>query len=590
MKIIPRFFLTNKVFAFSIAFSVLFILLLFSSVQNLVILTLNRIFNTEILWNSVWKHRFIEHSIKSIFVILSVGAVLQFFKFDKTQKIDMEHRVVASDINKLFPNSALFFFYFVVCAFFILSICSTCSFLYPFHTWDDSNCFFTVGKSVWFGKVMYRDLFEQKGPLLYFIHSVAYLISHRSFAGVFCFEIIAAAIFMFFCWKTLSLFSDEKIGLLVPFIAVIAYSSTGFVLGDSAEEFCLPFFMCSLYVSIRHIKKNSLFTRCELVATGIFAGCVLWIKFSLLGFYIGWCIVPIYLYVQKKLWKKIISSFALVMGGIFIATVPYILYFGANHAIMDWLEVYIYDNIFLYTSGEKGSPLQAVVKGLFRFYWRNYFYFFASILSSVVLFKVARDNGKAIGAHIVTIFATTSLFIYGGGRAYEYYGFDLCLFFIFSLLPLYEFINQNFFCKESLARKRTFVLTGFAFLCISFVSAFLITKNKEVLKIKRDDLPQFKFDKIISQYENPTLLNYGTLDCGFYTVSGIIPVNRFFIKIHLPVKEMDYEQNKIISEGIVDFVVSKTPLKAEKYTLVSAAQSNIRNHSYDFYLYKRLGL
>lgn len=571
----------NKIFFLSIFISLFFALLLFPPVQNLCLFAINKFLHKTIVLDSVWKNRFIEHSIKCIGILLSCGAVLQFFKPLSAYSKKKEQKTKRK-------SDALFFAYFLFCSFLILSVCSTCSFLYPFHTWDDSNCFFTVGKSVWFGKVIYKDLFEQKGPLLYFIHSLAYLISHRTFTGVFVFELIAAAFFMFFCWKSIALFSDTRCGILVPFIASIAYSSTSFVLGDSAEEFCLPFFMYSLYVSTKHLKEESDFKNSEFFVTGILAGCVLWIKFSLLGFYIGWCIVPIFTYARQKRWKEIIIAFVLVFAGVLLATLPYLIYFGLNRSIKDWLEVYIYDNIFLYTSDEKGNFLVATLKGLFRFYWRNYFYFFASVLSFISIIKLCRQNNKTIIAHFITTYIFMSLFIYGGGQWYEYYRFDLILISIFAVLPLYDLlikITRHIVLKKA---KVSAVFLSAVFTSLSFLCAFAITGNKEIMKLKKDDLPQYKFDKIISEYKNPTLLNYGTLDCGFYTVSGIVPSNRFFIKIHVPLKEMDDEQNRIIKNGTVDFVVSKTPINSSKYDLISTAESNIKNHHYTFYLYKNV--
>ena len=42
-------------------------------------------------------------------------------------------------------------------AFCIIAVMSTCSFLYPTNTWGDAQCFYTVGKSIAHGKVLYRD-------------------------------------------------------------------------------------------------------------------------------------------------------------------------------------------------------------------------------------------------------------------------------------------------------------------------------------------------------------------------------------------------------------------------------------------------
>ena len=82
-------------------------------------------------------------------------------------------------------------------SFATLAVCTRSSFLYPLNDWVDSNCYFTVGKSMFNGKVVYRDIYEQKGVLLYFIHGIAYLISNTTFFGVFIFEVIFFAAFLY---------------------------------------------------------------------------------------------------------------------------------------------------------------------------------------------------------------------------------------------------------------------------------------------------------------------------------------------------------------------------------------------------------
>ena len=47
--------------------------------------------------------------------------------------------------------------------------------------------------------------------------------------------------------------------------------------------------------------------------------------------------------------KAIITDGLTFLGGMLIATVPFIIYFGFHGAIWDWLGGYIYNNVFLYT-------------------------------------------------------------------------------------------------------------------------------------------------------------------------------------------------------------------------------------------------
>ena len=90
-----------------------------------------------------------------------------------------------------------------------LGICSKNSPLYLINDWFDANAFFTVGKSMMKGIVPYKSLFEQKGPLLYFIYGIGSLISYDSFVGVFIFEVIFFSVFLFYVYKTSKIFVKE---------------------------------------------------------------------------------------------------------------------------------------------------------------------------------------------------------------------------------------------------------------------------------------------------------------------------------------------------------------------------------------------
>ena len=73
----------------------------------------------------------------------------------------------------------------------MLLFTSQCSPLYPINVWGDANCLLTVGRVMKRGGVLYRDIYEQKGPLLYLIHAAAACLSDTSFSGVYLMEIPA---------------------------------------------------------------------------------------------------------------------------------------------------------------------------------------------------------------------------------------------------------------------------------------------------------------------------------------------------------------------------------------------------------------
>ena len=75
----------------------------------------------------------------------------------------------------------------------LLLLCSQCSPLYPINVWCDANCLLTVGRVMKAGGVVYRDIYEQKGPTLYLLHMIAACMSDSSFLGVYVLEALSFA-------------------------------------------------------------------------------------------------------------------------------------------------------------------------------------------------------------------------------------------------------------------------------------------------------------------------------------------------------------------------------------------------------------
>lgn len=202
--------------------------------------------------------------------------------------------------------------YCIVNAILFLTICSKNSYLYPFNNWDDPNSFFTMGKGMANGCIIYKDLFEQKGPLLYVMHAIAYIISNRTFIGIFLFEVLSFTVFLYFVAKIMSLYVRKVHALWgIPLISFVILSSYVFIAGDSAEEFCLPFLAISLYYLIDYYKNdypNPMSTK-KVIINGIIAGCVLWIKYNLLGFWLGFAgFLCIGLLLNKKVKEAFLTG------------------------------------------------------------------------------------------------------------------------------------------------------------------------------------------------------------------------------------------------------------------------------------------
>lgn len=112
-------------------------------------------------------------------------------------------------------ESLCIFLYFIVAAVTVLLLATRSSFLYPCNNWDDANSYFSVGKAIFNGKLPYREVFDQKGILLYFLYGLCYLISHTTFAGVFVMECILAFFDLVGIYRILLLYMGRNTALVL---------------------------------------------------------------------------------------------------------------------------------------------------------------------------------------------------------------------------------------------------------------------------------------------------------------------------------------------------------------------------------------
>lgn len=463
--------------------------------------------------------------------------------------------------------------FIAIIAIIVITLFSKSSFLYPLNDWVDSNCFMTVGKSILHGKVPYLDLYEQKGPLLYFIHAFAAMISSTTFIGVYFIEVIACYFFLYYSYRILIMYTDKNIIFLLPVLSLLVYSSTNFCHGDSAEELCLPLLSYALYIGIKFLKKRTVPPAYESLMIGITSSCVLWIKYSMLGFYIGWIIIPAVVLIKNKQLKELLKMILFIILGVIIVSIPIIIYFLYNDALIEMFKVYFYNNIFLYNSDQSIpviSTLYNVFKAVTSWISNNSLISFLIIIGVIIIKK-----DHLIFKFILVLIIFTALFIFRNSLSYTYYSFILSIFTLFGLIPLYRFINKNNVMKILLLYLITIVIS-----INQSSNTYLIFENKE-------NLPQYKFKEIICKEDNPTLLNYGFLDGGFYTVCDIVPTCKYFCKLNIQLDEMYEGQNQCLEKGLVDFVVTRNEeIKYEHYELVSTSSYYFEGQIFYYYLYQ----
>ena len=117
----------------------------------------------------------------------------------------------------------------------------------------------------------------------------------------------------------------------------------------------------------------------------------------------------------------------------------------------------------------------------------------------------------------------------------------------------------------------------------------------------KNDLFQYQFAQTIQQYDNPTLVNMGFLDCGVFTMSNLLPSTYFFEKQNFSYQRFKENLDAFqtyIKEKRTLFIVyytkikldelqKKEPLLFQNYELIEWKEQKFQNKIYVGYLFLR---
>lgn len=480
-------------------------------------------------------------------------------------------------------------------SFLFMGLCSKSSPLYPMNDWMDANCFFTVGKSMIHGLVPYRDLNEQKGPVLYAIYALAALISEHSFVGAYILDAISFGFFLFFSGLCVRLYLGKS-GVVYPILILLAgllCSVEASAHGGSAEQLFLSVLLGSLYLIDRALCENRLLKLWEAFVIGICAGLCLYTKFTFLGFYFGLALFVLVWYCrfekQPRALPGIIGCF---LGGIVAVSVPVFLYFLIHGAVGDFLQVYFYNNLFLYPNQER-NKLYFYAACLYTSIRRNFRTGVLLIAAGIWLVVTVKKNYR-----LLTVFGLSALFltvaVFWGGLYNIYYPMIFMVYCVYGLIGIV--LLGKAVCRKSSLRlpRGTGAAANLLLIVLLLAYAYKTSSNTYLLGTPKEDMPQYRFAQQIRKREDPTLLNFGFLDGGFYFAADVLPVNYNFCRLNLVTEEAEQEQRQIIEDAAVDFVVlwdkrlEECPLDASRYALVDNAEMYYEGVVYTYYLYERV--
>jgi|GEM_PF-943196 len=335
----------------------------------------------------------------------------------------------------------------------------------------DSGIFLYFGQRILAGDVPFRDLWDHKPPLIFFIDALGLWFGNSSLWGVWLLEVFSLLIAAFFAFHILG----EKIERNIRFFAVgCLMLNLPLVLegGNLTEEFALPFQLASLYfyLKIRSSKHPLLLS---FLIGAAFANTIL-LKQTMVGVWLTmlWMgLVEIIFFQQRIQWRSVLASVAgfIVVLGIWVA------YFSFHRALWDFWDVAFRYN-FIYSDISMAQRATAL-KGILEFLFQSFNMFFAAVvvwLGTAIYIIHQRKMIDRTLTFCLLNFPIEILLISISGKDYRHY--------FMSLIPGFTifigYCGNWIFCRLKIFQKdrNQLLFSDFLFLLMSLQGILFVIK------------------------------------------------------------------------------------------------------------------
>ena len=218
----------------------------------------------------------------------------------------------------------------------------------------DSAWFFMCGKAWMNGMIPYVDFADSKGPLLWLIYGIGYLLSPQNYIGVFWISCIWYWLIYYYTYKTSYIFlKDKQLSILCTLLMTLAYFNPWFHYETRAEDFCQLFIVLSIYRTC-HLLYTKQESNKDIYITffilGISFGSLLLIKYNIAAMQSICILYSIYYIFKSKI--RIVKPIGSLIVGIATITLPFIFYFIIIGSLNDFINEYFINTYLTLSSPE----------------------------------------------------------------------------------------------------------------------------------------------------------------------------------------------------------------------------------------------
>ncbi len=434
-----------------------------------------------------------------------------------------------------------------------LYFCTESSPFYARNSWDDTSIYYSIGRGITQGYVPYRDMFDHKGPVVFFLYALGHLLTPDRFYGAYLLESFCFSGLLYVTYRICSLYFERGMAQVLAVVSMVfLLDGTFLVYGGSCEEFTMVIYAAILYGYLSYFSGTKEYTGRWMVMTGVLCGLSFWMKFNMTV-----CLLVLVgmMLLHRLLGRhNIVKDVLAFAGGFLGAGVPVIGYFFCTDSLGYLKTGYFVANLAYADVRTIGETLTVFGQNVLLAVTDN------PGISLVVAVGIAGFlfSSRYIGSIAGKIGLVMAFGVLIGSTyisyAFLYYYCLVAVFVILGIITIAGILTDRVRWQ---AGERTAFGLAMPCLCILLVfnqnyrEAAVFSENFTLCDVCEKEMEN------ASQGREKTLLLYRNHRAQMMTFAGMKPAARYYfapnISKHMP--EINEEQDRYIHEGTAEFVL-----------------------------------
>lgn len=381
--------------------------------------------------------------------------------------------------EKIFDKKNLYYVFLFVVVVFLSLVGLNSSPLNKGITQNDSAVFQIMGKGMLDGQVIYKDLFDHKGPIMYIINAIAYLISPK--IGLFVVEIVLIYIGALFIFKTSKIFVNEKISFIMALFYLMLFFLYSWG-GNFTEEYAITFVSIALFCieKIIYEKKND--NKLLWIIIGLTFALTFFIKPTYIAVWIAFGFAYLIYTIKENKIKELIKYIIYMLIGILIVSVPIFIYLIVTEDISDFIKSFFIMNM-KYSTSTLSEKKNAFLNLICNY---KYFDFLVIGLISNVFILIDKNIKYENKIFITFFFIVSGVLTCWAPRTYKHYLMQLAPTITFELI-MFVFLVSTLKLKdkekELLKQIPVNIIYSFVIIYLIFTTSILISNELGVCSV-----------------------------------------------------------------------------------------------------------